>query len=251
MDQEKVIEIYLKGYEEGQEEAWSNIKSLVSKHDGWELRSRVESKIGTLYQDIEYKRSELRRNPQSLQLDLDLDEEEKEEEEVEEEIEKELPSWSISDSHMIIESKPNKGFDEYKKLNQEGYPGLVITRDPPSKILKRYGLDGENTIFIWLSKSGSPKTDEIEVERISPSDLSGLSSNIGVFLKNNKNGVVFLSGVPYLNNFSENNKVLNFISWVKDRITEHEGFYLLSISGSAVDKKFIEKVKGEFDEVID
>lgn len=249
MDQEKIIEIYLKGYEEGQEEAWSNIKSLVSKHDGWELRSRVESKIGTLYQDIEYKKSELRRNPQSLQLDLEENQEE--EEEVEEQVERELPKWNISDSHMIIEPEPNKGFDEYKRLNQEGYKGLVITRNPPSKILNRYELDGENTKFIWLSKSGSPKSDEIDVERISPSDLSGLSSNIGVFLKNTKNGIVFLSGVPYLNNFSDNNKVLNFISWIKDRITEHEGFYLLSISGSAVDKKFLEKVKGEFDEVID
>ncbi|MFW6376260.1 MAG: DUF835 domain-containing protein [Thermoplasmatota archaeon] len=249
MDQEKIIEIYLKGYEEGQEKAWSNIKNLVSKHDGWELRSRVESKIGTLYQDIEYKRSELRKNPQSLQLDLE--ENQAEEEEFEEQVERELPSWNISDSHIIIEPKPNKGFDEYKKLNLEGYPGMVITRDPPSKILKRYDLDGDNTKFIWLSKSGSLKIDGIDVERISPSDLSGLSSNIGVFLKNNKNGIVFLSGVPYLNNFSENNKVLNFISWVKDRITEHKGFYLLSISDSAVDKKFIEKVKGEFDEVID
>ena len=249
MDQEKIIEIYLKGYEEGQEEAWSNIKSLVSKHDGWELRSRVESKIGTLYQDIEYKKSELRRNPQSLQLDLEEDE--TEEEDLEEQVERELPSWDISDSHMIIEPEPNKGFDEYKKLNQEGFPGMVITRNPPSKILKRYELNKDKTRFIWLSKSGSPKSDEVDVERISPSDLSGLSSNIGVFLKNNKNGVVFLSGVPYLNNFSDNKKVLNFISWIKDRITEHEGFYLLSMSGSTVDKKFLEKVKGEFDEVID
>lgn len=248
MDQEKIIEIYLKGYEEGQEEAWSNIKSLVSKHDGWELRSRVESKIGTLYQDIEYKKSELRENPRSLQLDLEEDESE---EEVEEEVERELPTWDISDSHMIIEPEPSQGFDEYKKLNQEGFPGMVITRNPPSKILMRYELNRDKTRFIWLSKSGSPKSEEVDVERISPSDLSGLSSNIGVFLKNNKNGIVFLSGVPYLNNFSDNKKVLNFISWIKDRITEHEGFYLLSISGSALDEKFLEKVKGEFDEVID
>jgi len=246
MDQEKLIEIYLKGYKEGQEEAWSNIKNLVSKHDGWELRSRVESKIGTLYQDIEYKRSELSRNPQSLQIDLEDEKEEKEEEH----IEKELPSWNITDSHMIIESKPKKGFHEYKKLNSEGYSGLVITREPPSKILNKYELNAKNTKFIWLSKSGSSNNENIEVKRISPSDLSGLSSDIGVFLKNYDNGIVFLSGVPYLNNFSEPNKVLNFISWIKDRITDHEGFYLLSISGSAVEEKFLEKVKGEFDEVI-
>lgn len=244
MDQDKLIEIYLKGYKEGQEEAWSNIKNLVSKHDGWELRSRVESKIGTLYQDIEYKRSELRRDPKSLQLDL------KEEEEEVEEVEEELPSWNVTDSHMIIESKPQEGFDEYNKLNSKGYPGLVITRDPPSKIVKRYNLDLEGTKFIWLSKSGSSNNDDINVKRISPSDLSGLSSDIGIFLKNSENGIIFLSGVPYLNNFSEPNKVLNFISWIKDRITEHEGFYLLSISGSAVDDKFLEKTKGEFDEVI-
>lgn len=245
MDQDKLIEIYLKGYKEGQEEAWSNIKNLVSKHDGWELRSRVESKIGTLYQDIEYKRSELKRNPQVLQIEVEEKKEEKEREG-----EKELPSWNISDSHMIIESRPEIGLNEYNKLNSDGHPGLIVTRDPPSKVLKKYDLDAENSKFIWLSKSGSTKTDQIDVKRISPSDLSGLSSDIGVFLKNSKNGVVFLSGVAYLNNFSESNKVLNFISWIKDRVTEQEGFYLLSISGSAVDGKFLEKIKGEFDEVV-
>ena len=91
-----------------------------------------------------------------------------------------------------------------------------------------------------------------KLENINDLEMSKLYIDIGANNQQEAEKIVGIGDTAiYAPNFSENNKVLNFISWIKDRITDHEGFYLLSISDSAVDKKFIEKVKGEFDEVID
>jgi len=242
MKKEKKIDLYLKGYEEGQEDAWSEIESLISKYEGWELRSRIESKIGTLYQDVDFKRTELRDNPEMLSI---------QDNETPDEMglsEKKIP-WNKGDAYLFVENKLDESIMELVDVVERGASALLVLRDDPEKIIERFDMPVTQCRFIWLSrwKGGvNDLEDELTVEKISPSDLSGLSNAIGSFLKSNQKGVIFLSGISLITNYNEENKVLRLLNFSRDKVTENEGCLVASISPDAFEEKFFEKIKGEF-----
>ncbi len=265
MDKEDYIEIYIQGYKRGQKEAWKEVQNLISHHDGWELKSRVESKIGTLYQDVKAKRAEVKKDPDFMESIEVLEKESSKDQEKEEEQKKDQKTekrkgidWNPGDSCIIMEERPSRGFKEFSRLLKEGVPGLFISRASPDKAVDKYQIPKENCEFIWLSKGGSdsPKIEGMDGRKVSPSNLSALSSVIGSFEKEKGECVVFISGLSSMTNFSERKKIFNFLSWARDRVagrgsSGQRGFFLLSVSSKAVKDKFLEKIKAEFDEVVD
>ncbi|MFP3871762.1 MAG: DUF835 domain-containing protein [Candidatus Aenigmatarchaeota archaeon] len=244
MDKDKRMKVYLKGYKEGQEEAWADIKSMLSKFDGWELKSRVESRIGTLYQEVESKKEELKENEEKLIF---------EEEGLEEEGEKRTTDvpWRPGDAYLFVENRLKAGIEVFDQVVRGGNPILLIVRDPPSKVMDGFDdiLTGDNLKFVWLSrkKNHDEQRDENEIERISPGDLSGLSQVIGDFFGSHERAVVLLHGIPFLLNYNDEKKVLKLLHFTHDEATENNGCVVASISGNAVEEKFLEKVKGDFD----
>jgi len=240
MKEEEKIALYLKGYEEGQEDAWSEIESLLSKYEGWELRSRVESKIGTLYQEVDSKRTELKENPEMLHLEKGPTDEPTPPE-------KEIP-WNKGDAYLFVENKPGDSIKEVVDIVERGASALLILREDPSKTIEQFDMPEKDCRFIWLSRSKGVNDleDDLDVEKISPSDLSGLSNAIGSYLKANQKGVVFLSGIPLMTNYNEQNKVLRLLNFSRDKVTENEGCLVASISPDAFEEQFFEKIKGEF-----
>jgi len=245
MKKEKKISLYLKGYEEGQEDAWSEIESLLSKYEGWELRSRIESKIGTLYQEVEAKRTELKENPGILSPKKVPPDEPTPPE-------KEIP-WNKGDAYLFVENKPAESIKEVVDIVERGASALLILREDPEKIIEQFDMPIDDCRFIWLSRSKGSNDfeDDLTVEKISPSDLSGLSNAIGSYLKSNQKGVVFLSGIPLMTNYNEENKVLRLLNFSRDKVTENEGCLVASISPDAFEEKFFEKIKGEFNLTFD
>ncbi|MFP4142319.1 MAG: DUF835 domain-containing protein [Thermoplasmata archaeon] len=241
MDEKDKIELYLKAYEEGQEDAWSEIESMVSKYEGWELRSRVESKIGILQREIASKRSELKENPEMLSIETEGTTEESDEEKMS------LP-WNKGDAYLFIEKKPQNSVDELSKVMREGVKALIIVRTSPDKIIEQYDIPVNGSKLIWLTRSKGKESElDLNMIKISPSDLSGLSNEIGGYMKQNPNGVIFLSGIALMTNYNEESKVLKLLNFSKDKVTEHEGCLVSSISGDALEEKLLEKIKGEFD----
>lgn len=244
---EKKKKLYLKGYEKGQREAWSQIKSMVSKYEGWDLKSRIESKLGTIYQEIDSKRVELENDPSILILD-DEKEEKKEEPEVEEEETKEkMRELGVGESVLIVGDELKTGIDELRKLTDEGIPGLVISRESPSKLKQRYSL--EDLDFVWLTRSSSYgySSSSSKSRKVPPSNLSRLSSQVGGFLKNNEKGAVLLSGVSNLINYNEFEKVQELINWIADNVFDKKGFMIVFIPGSSVKKEHLDMLKDDFD----
>jgi len=240
MKEEKKIALYLKGYEKGQEDAWSEIESLVSKYEGWELRSRIESKIGTLYQEVESKRTDLKDNPEILSPKKEPPDEPTP-------TEKEIP-WNKGDAYLFVENKLGESIKEMVDIVERGASALLILREDPEKTIERFDMPLKDCRFIWLSSSKGVNysEDDLAVEKISPSDLSGLSNAIGSYLKSNQKGVVFLSGIPLMTNYNEENKVLRLLNFSRDKVTENEGCLVASISPDALEEQFFEKIKGEF-----
>jgi len=243
MKKEEKIALYLKGYEEGQDDAWSEIESLVSKYEGWELRSRVESKIGTLYQEVESKRTELKDSPEVLSLQ-DEDEEPTQKPVISE---RDIP-WNKGDAYLFVEDSLEESIKELVDVVERGASALLILREDPQKIVEQFDIPSAECRFIWLSRSkrANDHGDEVEIKKISPSDLSGLSNAIGSYLKSNQEGVVFLSGIPLMTNYNEENKVLRLLNFSRDKVTENEGCLVASISPDAFEERYFEKIKGEF-----
>ncbi len=238
MDKNQKISLYIKGYEEGQKEAWTDIKRLIKRHDGWDLRSRIESKLGTLYQDLASKRAELMDDPALLGLDEREREEPQESDEVD---------WDEA-FYLIIEDKPSKSMLALKELVENGYQGLCISNQFPNKLKKKYELPDENITYIQLQKSnfGSDKS----CIRCSPNNLTNISTKIGGFIEKHSPPAIVLHGVHSLTLTNEINTVLSFIEWIKDRVHKNDGFLLTSISNSDFTDEEIGKFKGYFDEVI-
>ncbi|MGM0406248.1 MAG: DUF835 domain-containing protein [Thermoplasmatota archaeon] len=241
MDQEKKIELYLRGYEEGQKEAWSKIKHMVSRYDGWELKSRIESRLGTLYQDVKAKKVDLREDPSPLFFE----EPEKEREKVIDDLDVDLNN---GEGLLVIEENLGDSIEKFKKLISEERKGLFISRDSPDKILRRFDF-GSNVSFIWLSKSSKKDFSDFdyEISTVSPSNLQKLSSFIGTFLKSNDEGVIFISGIQSIINFTSFSKLQRFIGWTMDNVSEKNGFLICSIPDSSIKEKRLGILKAEFD----
>lgn len=241
MDQEERIELYLRGYEEGQKEAWSKIKHMVSRYDGWELKSRIESRLGTLYQDVKSKKVDLRDDPSPLFFE----EPEKVTKDKKVGLEFDLTN---GESLLVIEENPERSIKEFLTLISENRHGLFISRDSPDKIKKKFDFSPDIN-FIWLSKSSRKDFSDFknQINTVSPSNLQKLSSEIGKFLKNQPEGVVFISSIPSIINYLDFKKVQKFISWTMDTVSESNGFFICSIPEASIKKKSLSILKAEFD----
>lgn len=244
MDQEKKIELYLRGYEEGQKEAWSKIKHMVSRYQGWELKSRIESRLGTLYQDVKSKKVDLKEDPSPLYIEGT----ELETKEIDSDIKVDLSS---GESLLIIEDKPDGSIKKFLSLLSEKRDGLFISRDSPDKITKMFDFSSD-VGFIWLSKSSRKDFSDLEyhIKTVSPSNLQKLSSHIGNFLKSSDEGVIFISGVPSIINYTDFNKLQKFIGWTLDNVSEKNGYLICSIPKSSIKDKRLGILKTEFDIVV-
>ncbi len=249
MDDDKKIKIYLEGYKEGQKEAWSDIESMVSKFDGWELKSRVESRIGTLYQEVESKREELRENIAQMTF---------EDEEPEEGSEGEFirPDWKPGEAYLFVEDKPAKAIEVLDEVIESDVPILFVVRRSPDKIIRKLESNTRSSLsddckFLWLSreKAVDDQPTSVEVAKASPSDLPNLSSEIGKFLKKREKAVILFSGIKQLTSYNDEEKILKLLHFIKDKIKNNEACLVASISDRVVDEKFLEKFKDEFEKV--
>ncbi len=247
MTEDDRIQLYLKGYKEGQKEAWSEIKNLVSKYEGWDLRSRIESRIGTLNEEIESKRREVLEDPEILSpSESEVGEGPSKEEK------KGIP-WNKGDSYLFVEEKPERSIKDVSDVMRRGASALIITRKSPQKLIRSFDIPLEKAEFIWLSSSSNDlnKNDNISFKKNSPSDLSGLSSKIGNYLKSKPESVVFLSNISLMTNYNDNSKVFKLINYSKDRITEYDSCLVVSLASNALEKKFFERIKSEFNQIFE
>ncbi len=244
MDQDKKMKLYLRGYEEGQKEAWSSIKYMISRYDGWELKSRIESKLGTLYQEVKSKKVDLREDPSPLLIE---DEEDSELQEAENK--SNLPLYK-GESLLFFEERHEDSLNKFLELVTEGRNGLFISRDAPDKLMKKVKFPLQ-TSFIWLSKSSGKIFSHIEQDTltISPTNLQKLSSQVGNFLKHSDEGVIYISGLPSMINYVGFNKTQEFLSWVLDRVSERDGLIICSIPEKSIKQKRLGVLKAEFDRI--
>ncbi len=235
---ELIKKAYLKGYEKGLDEALRNAKSLISRYDGWELKSRIESKLGTIYQDVASKRVELEDDPSIILFD----------ESVYEGNSQDLADMKDSFSYLFIEEDSTKAFDVMSYLVKEGIDALVVSREKPSKLILNHSLPPKKVRYIQLTRSQN--TGEASNHITSSFEVNHLSGKIGKALKGTDTAVVLFEGVPKLIAYNDFEKVLKFFDWMADKITNKDSYLLVSLPGNSMEKKQLKRFQTLFDKVV-
>lgn len=245
MDKKKKEELYLKGYEEGLKEAWSTIKRIVSRYEGWELKSRVNGKLGTLYQDISSKRVELKDDPDMLVLEGDMDESK-------DHVEERKGSFEDASTILVVEKKLEEGLSIFRELMEDGDPGLCISREYPQKYQGGFGLKDKDVHYVILAKNqnDSYRGEGTNWDVNNPGNLTDLSTSIGNFMKHNNGGVILLKGLQYMMVYNDFVMIKKFLNFVREKINEYHGKFILSISKSSLNQDEMDYLKAEFDEQI-
>ncbi|MFQ5911023.1 MAG: DUF835 domain-containing protein [Thermoplasmata archaeon] len=209
---------YLKGYEDGLNEAWDDVVKLSTKgYTMSEFRIMAKSRKATIHQKVDGKSREI----ESLTF-----------EEIEAEEPGEIRELRKGGKYLIREAKPERSLDVFSSLTREVGVGLGITRIHPGTIERKCPIGGAE--LIWLTKAEGGKET---FAYLSPTNLVGILSSISKFLTENKGSPVLLEGVEYLITQNSFDATLRFMQKVNEYVTLNEGILLVPVNPSTMSSK--------------
>lgn len=142
-----------------------------------------------------------------------------------------------SNSYLLEVTDPSIAYDIFLDQMSEGRKGMIVAREYPEKVQKRWGLN--QVPYLWLSYEIQNKYGR------EPTNVPLIYSEIKNFLGTSAKPIVLISGLEYLisqNNFS---KILKFIQLINDNIAMHEGILLLPLSPETLNQKDVRLLERE------
>ena len=94
----------------------------------------------------------------------------------------------LTRSSVLLEEEIEKSYRTFRRLIDFGVPGLLISREHPKKLARKYGIP--KISVVWLSRS------EAEYA-LSPCDFLGLKNAVESFIERNQKSVIMLDGIEY------------------------------------------------------
>lgn len=234
---------FVKGYQEGLQDAWDEIVKLCTKgYTSRELQIMAKTKRSMLYQQVQAKVDEFERvlgrklsgpgpqgqQPAQAQASVQL-----------------VPGWS----YAVKEVRPEKTFALFTSLLSKGSTGLCISRTHPDILKQKYGFEAD---ALWLTKTETAQSSGTVkgTEYVSPNNLAHLASSIREFLGKGENGVVVIEGLEYLNTQNDFKSVLKFIQLINEQVVLDKGFLLMPVDESTMDQKDFSLIEREMSQVI-
>jgi len=136
----------------------------------------------------------------------------------------------------LVKDNVEKAFEVFADNVLSGLEGLCITRQFPSKVREKYGL--EKTPIVWLTSERA----EGETTVHSIQDLSILIAN---FLEKTKQGVVLLDGLEYLITNHGFEHFIRFLQLNRSRFEEHNSIFIAPLLEKALDAKEVKLIERE------
>lgn len=240
--EEESARSYLKGFQEGLQEAWDEIIKLSTKgYTSRELQIMAKSKRSMLYQRVQKKVDELEK---ILGKKLAIQEARGSPTKAETQVEL-LPGWS----YVIKEERPERSFALFSGLLTKGSKGLCISRTHPDMLKQKYGFDAES---LWLTKTETaPGAGPAKkVEYVSPNNLAHIASSIRDFLSKGENGAVIIEGLEYLTTQNDFKSVLKFIQLINEQVVLDKGYLLVPADQATMDPKDFSLIEREMSQVL-
>ena len=232
---------YIKGFQEGLQEAWEEIIKLSTKgYTSRELQIMAKTKKSMLYQRVQQKVDELERmlgrkisadqpaTPATAQMPAEL-----------------TPGWS----YVIKEDRPERSFGLFSSMLAKGARGLCISRTHPDILRQKYGFQAD---ALWLTKT---ETAQVSggvkgTEYVSPNNLARLASAIRDFLGKGENGAVIIEGLEYLTTQNDFKSVLRFFQLVNEQVVLDKGYLLVPVDEGTMDAKDFSLIEREMSQVL-
>src|SRR5208337_3699903 len=136
----------------------------------------------------------------------------------------------------ITNNNQSFAYETFSKLVLVGSEGLCITREHPSKIRKRLGL--EKTPIVWLTGEASPNEHTI-------ASLQDLSITLGDFLQKAEHPILLLDGFEYLISNNTFESFLKFLQVIRDRVQTHNGILIAPITEKAFEPRALGLIERE------
>jgi len=232
---------YLKGYQEGLQEAWDEIIKLSTKgYTSRELQIMAKTKKSMVFQKVQQKTDELERvlgrklsleivatAPAQAQQPIQL-----------------TAGWS----YVIKEERPERSFGIFTGLTTGGARGLCISRTHPDVLKQKYKFEASS---LWLTKTETaPAPGSKGTEYVSPNNLARLASAIREFLSKGENGAVIIEGLEYLTTQNDFRSVLKFIQLINEQVVLDKGYLLVPVDDGTMDQKDFSLIEREMSQVL-
>jgi len=130
--------------------------------------------------------------------------------------------------YLVEERTPDISYELFTGAISGRRPGLVVTRDYPPEVRKRFALP--NCTMNWL-------THLVGENHINPTALGLLLSRITNFVERNEAAIVILDGVEYLISQNSYDRILHFIHQIRDMIIISEGTMIMPMDSRVVSEK--------------
>ena len=220
MTKDEVKKAYLKGYEEGQKEAWSDISKLTTRgYSSTELNIMAKSKMAVISRSVEDKARQLEKYGLVIEDHASA-----------------RGTGMLPDrrgSYVIREEKAEAVFDHFADLLEKGHHGLCITRTHPRELGLRF--ESKSVKFLWLSRSESEVQGD--VKSVSPTELSALASQAVGFMERERQSAVLLEGIEYLVSQNGFPPVLKFVQMLSEKSVLSDSYLLLSVNPAAMNER--------------
>jgi len=131
-------------------------------------------------------------------------------------------------SYLIKEMKPDGAMSHFVKMIGRGYTGLVITRQHPNNVVRKFNLDGVR--LIWLSTT-------LGKDYIDPHNLNNLTNLANQFLQENGRSVLLLDGLEYLVVHNDFARVLKFVEYLNEMVMQRQALLLISLDDRAFEPR--------------
>jgi len=140
-------------------------------------------------------------------------------------------------SYMMEMDDTAQAFEIFLEQVSHGRPGMIIAREYPEKVKKKYGID--NIPFLWLSFEREKKYTR------EPTNIPLIYSEIKNFLDSSERGVVLISGIEYLINQNNFVKVLKFVQLLNEIVSITDSILLLPVSSEALNQREVKLLERE------
>ena len=132
-------------------------------------------------------------------------------------------------TYLLLEDRPHKSIQYFKKQLGTGSRGLFITRSNPKKIQKEHELGAAD--LCWLT--GVKASEDVK----SVSGLQELSILVSNFIDEDKASVILLDGLEYLVSNNDFPIVLRLVQQIRDKVSTAESVMVIPLNSNALDAK--------------
>lgn len=130
--------------------------------------------------------------------------------------------------YIVRERKAERSFDIFVDQVTHDIQGLCVTRQHPSTIRTRWGL--EKTPIIWLS-------NKIGKVYVNPTNVGILSDTIVRFVEKSEDSIVLIDGVEFLMVNNDFEKILRMIHHISEAVMEYKSRLMISVDPRVLDTR--------------